>query len=89
MTTQKHWHAMSNEAILQIIPASGVSAVFDDGEKYPVVCWALVELYVDDEDPPARYQNVIGMVLVDGVSYLETVEDAGVAGKFTRYVYDN
>ena len=71
--------------ILQIIPAHGVEAVFaeDSGENaYPVICWALIEI-VDEDDEP--YQKVIGMTLLDDSQILGRV-DSGECF-FVKYLY--
>ena len=77
--------------ILQIIPAQGVIAVFNenDGEaRYPVVCWALVE----DSDPDAAefggaLQSVVGLTLLASSSWLSEVDSGGSPVTFVGYGY--
>ena len=88
---------LSGQVIRQIIPATGSRAKFTDSDgdvwTTPVVCWALVDIY-DDEDMIV-YQNIYGVVTLDahpddegkyGIPYLEVIgiDDEG-SGKFLGY----
>lgn len=71
----------AERTILQIIPAAGWRAVYeeDDGSLHeaPVACWALIE---KEERPGKVSRDVEGM---GGDDYLDFIEDIG---NFVRYV---
>lgn len=81
-------------AVLQIIPETrNVTAVYlENGkeEEYPVICWALIEVYDEDESTKEkyRYQDVVGMTTLDSSSSLDAIHrhqgENGTAG-FLRY----
>ena len=77
--------------ILQVIPAQGVIAVFDEGgskSRYPVVCWALVEdSNPDDVEFGGPMQDVVGMTLLDGSPRLTEVDSGDSQGAFVGYEY--
>ena len=79
-----------NEWIAEsIIPATGVAAEFDDGERYPVLCWRF-EYILISEDGEKDYidYRVIGGVLVDGDRSLRFFGDGpDIDDHFVRYVY--
>ena len=76
--------------VRQIIPAVGVVAVFKDGKRYPVVCWALVNEDTGDEAIGVLH-HVVGMILADQTASLDFCgpfsEQCG-GEKFDRYLYE-
>ncbi len=73
--------------INQIMPADGIDAVFNDGQREPVVCWALMFVSDDDLEIPGIW-TVMGMVSVAGSAMLELVEGGlSVKDSFSHYDY--
>lgn len=83
--------------ILQIIPAPGFEAVYKDGSRYPVACWALTDEAFDDgedaaEGTPDTCTLIQGMVIVAGSPFLDfcakhAIEHDG--SEFSHYEDDN
>lgn len=63
---------MGNRKIIQIIPAIGWCAVYDQGEdkklKAPVVCWALIE----EEN---GFRCVVGMDAIDTIGFCDEADN--------------
>ena len=72
----------------QVFPASvRVDAVFTDGERYPVVAWAVCNETIAAEHPGERdilYTTVVGLMIADESDSLEPVDK--ISG-FARYEY--
>ena len=84
---------LGKRKILQIIPASGVDAKFQDKESkefttYTVVCWALTEEVWGQEDGEENLDNiVVGMIFLQKDSELSFVDCQEGPEKFIEYEY--
>lgn len=92
---RSHLPYCDRKVIRQIIPATNVVAVYEmpDGshESYPVVCWALVDIddgYPEGSEDAELYQNVEGLIIVDGTTYLDFVDGDEGKSKFLTYDFD-
>lgn len=72
----------------QVFPASvRVDAVFTDGERYPVVAWAVCNETIAAEHPGERdilYATVVGLIIIAGSATLDLASE--VSG-FEGYEY--
>lgn len=93
------WKLGSDFQTVQIIPASGYWATYKDGERYPVVAWAMQARIVrqeeagdwgDDEVAPGFVSRVVGLVMAGKDAVLTEADDFLIAGEddFTGYEWD-
>lgn len=74
------------EKIIQIVPAQGAVALFDDAE-YLVLCWCLKEeSWILDGDPET-IMRVVGMIMVGEQVGLSCVDGPDCCGDFIEYRY--
>jgi len=99
MKKLEHVHGVSvssymedERIILSIIPASGVRAVFEDGESYPVFAWANCLRVVREEgEADLAWTEVVGLIIGAGVKELRFIDcpDFGKDSLFSYYDYED
>ena len=92
------WNLGTDFQTVQIIPATGYWATYNDGGRYPVVAWAMQARLLrederddwgDGEVPPGFISRVVGLVMLakDAV-LIEADDDTIAAGEFFGYEWD-
>lgn len=77
----------TNQLVSTIPNTQKVLAVFDDGESYPVICWNIHEVHIEESDGTSwDIQEIIGCIIADQLSSLQEVDSVEV-GNFSHYVY--
>jgi hypothetical protein len=93
------WTLGTDFQTVQIIPASGYWATYKDGERYPVVAWAMQARLVrqdergdwgDDEVAPGFISRVVGLVMLAKAGPLIAADDDDCSGggEFDGYEWD-
>ena len=71
--------------IMPVSPTNSIVAVYSDGDRIPVVCWALIE----EIDEGEIWKDVVGMVIMQQSKYLVFVDEEDTAeDKFVEYEYE-
>jgi hypothetical protein len=63
---------------VQVIPASGVTARYKDGEEYPVIAWALQAR--SERDSGEVITRVVGLTMCEKSPVLIDVDDPMIGG---------
>lgn len=92
------WNIGTNFETVQIMPSVGYWATYKNGERHPVVAWAIQSRLLrederndleDDEVPPSFINRVVGLVMLGKDAALINADDDTLAdGEFDGYEWD-